>query len=355
MAHSRRGHSSDDCDIAPTYNAAFFDPSGARMRRRLFIGVLSGVVAGWPLAAHGQQEGKVPRIGYLSLAPGPSSRSEALRQGLRDLGYVENQNIAIDYRWAADNLDRLREAAAELVHLNVDVIVTGGPQATLVAKKTTATIPIVMAVDYDPVDAGFVGTLARPGGNITGLSAVNPELTGKRLQLLKETDPQVDHVAVFWNPEEPNAETFLKETQAAAPVIGVQLQSLEVRNQRDLQDAIETAKTAGANALIVLTDAITLYHRTELTDLAAKYHLPAIYTERLFVEAGGLMSYGANDRELHRHAALYVDKILKGAKPANLPVEQPTKFELVINLKTAKALGLTIPPSIMFRADDVIE
>jgi putative ABC transport system substrate-binding protein len=183
------------------------------VRRREFIGLLSGVVVGCPLAARGQQEGKVPRIGYLSLAPGPSPRSEALRQGLRELGYDENQNIAIEYRWAEDNLDRLREAAAELIRLKVDVIVTGGPQATLVAKKTTATIPIVMAVDYDPVDAGFVGTLARPGGNITGLSAVNPELSAKRLQLLKETDPQVVRVGVLWNPSEPNAETFLKETQ----------------------------------------------------------------------------------------------------------------------------------------------
>jgi putative ABC transport system substrate-binding protein len=239
--------------------------------------------------------------------------------------------------------------------LKVDVIVTGGPQATHVAKKTTATIPIVMAVDYDPVDAGFIGSLARPGGNITGLSAVNPELSGKRLQLLKETDPQVTRVAVLWNPSEPNAETFLKETQAAALVIGVQLQSLEVRAPRDIEDAVEIAKSAGANALTVLTDAITLYYRTELAELAAKHHLPAIYSERLFVEAGGLMSYGASDRELHRHAAVYVDKILKGAKPADLPVEQPTQFELVINLKTAKALGLTIPSSIMVRADEMIE
>jgi putative ABC transport system substrate-binding protein len=325
------------------------------MERRAFLGALAGGVLAAPLAAVGQQAGKVWRVGYLSLASGPSPRSEALRQGLHELGYVAGQNIAIEDRWAEGDLDRARGAAADLVRLNVEIIVTGGPQATGAAKEATTTIPIVMAVDYDPVGAGFIASLARPGGNITGLSALNPELSGKRLGLLKEIVPRLARIAVLWNPSEPNAETYWRETRLAARAMGVQPQSLEVRVPRDLQGAIQAARRGRANAVTVLTDPVTLYHRAQLADLAAKHRLPAIYSERLFVEAGGLMSYGANDREMHRRAALFVDKILKGAKPSELPVEQPTTYELVINLKTARALGLTIPPSLLQRADQVIE
>jgi ABC-type uncharacterized transport system substrate-binding protein len=321
------------------------------MDRRAFLGTLAGGM----LAAEAQQPGKVWRVGYLSLASGPSPRSEALRQGLRELGYVPGQSIAIEDRWADGDLERARAAAADLARLNVEVIVTGGPQATGAAKEATATIPIVMAVDYDPVGAGFIASLARPGGNITGLSALNPELSGKRLGLLKEIIPRLARVAVLWNPSEPNGETYWRETQRAARVMNVHPQSLEVRVPRDLEGAMQAARKGRANAFTVLTDPVTLYHRAQLAELAAKHRLPAIYSERLFVEAGGLMSYGANDREMHRRAALFVDKILKGAKPSELPVEQPTTYELVINLKTARALGLTIPPSLLQRADQVIE
>jgi putative ABC transport system substrate-binding protein len=323
--------------------------------RRAFIGTLTGGLLAAPVVAEAQQAGKVRRVGYLSLASGPSPRSEALRQGLRELGYVVGQNIAIEDRWADGDLKRARAAATDLVRLNVDAIVTGGPQATGAAKEATATIPIVMAVDYDPVGAGFIASLARPGGNITGLSALNPELSGKRLGLLREVVPRLARVAVLWNPSEPNAEKYWRETRLAARAMNVQPQSLEVRVPRDLDGAMQAARTGRANAFIVLTDPVTLYHRAELAELAAKHHLPAIYSERLFVEVGGLMSYGANDREMHRRAALFVDKILNGARPSDLPVEQPTSYELVINLKIANALGLTIPPSLLQRADQVIE
>jgi putative tryptophan/tyrosine transport system substrate-binding protein len=325
------------------------------MDRRAFISGITLAPLAAPLAVGAQQAGRVWRVGYLSLASGPSPRSEALRQGLRELGYVPGQNIAIEDRWADGDLERARAAAADLARLNVEVIVTGGPQATGAAKEATATIPIVMAVDYDPVGAGFVASLARPAGNITGLSALNPELSGKRLGLLKEIVPRLARVAVLWNPSEPNAETYWRETQRAARAMDVHPQSLEVRVPRDLEGAIQAARRGRANAFTVLTDPVTLYHRAQLAELAAKHRLPAIYSERLFVEAGGLMSYGANDREMHRRAALFVDKILKGAKPSELPVEQPTTYELVINLKTARALGLTIPPSLLQRADQVIE
>jgi putative ABC transport system substrate-binding protein len=320
------------------------------------LSLVLGACLSFPLiAAETQLESKVPRIGYLSLAPGPSPRSEALREGLRQLGYVENQNIAMEYRWADGNVDRLAEGATELVRSHVDVIVTGGPAATLAAKKASAAVPIVMAVDYDPVAVGFVGSLARPGGNITGLSVINPELSGKRLELLREFVPRIARVAVLWNPAEPNARTYLRETQVAASTMGMKVLPFEVKGPGDVETDLQAARKADSSALIVLTDFVTLYNRTALAELAAKYHLPAIYSERLFVEAGGLMSYGASDLESHHRAAVYVDKILRGAKPADLPVEQPTKFELVINVKAAKALGLTTPQSLLMRADEVIQ
>ena len=322
------------------------------MNRRAFIGSLTGGLLAAPLAAGAQPA--VARIGYLSLAPGPSTRSEALRQGFRELGYIEGQNLVVEYRWADGHLDRARQAAADLVRLGVDVIVTGGPQATLAAKTTTTTTPIVMAFDYDPVESGFVASLARPGGNITGLSGINPELSGKRLDLLKQAVPGLTRVAIVWNPAEPNA-AFLRETQAAGRGLSMQLQVLEVKAAPDLETALQAARRWHASGLIVLTDPVTLYHRKQLADLAKKYRLPAIYSERLFVESGGLISYGADDRKMHQRAAVFVDKILKGAKPGDLPIEQPTKYDLIINLKTAKALGLTIPPSLLQRADQVIE
>jgi ABC-type uncharacterized transport system substrate-binding protein len=308
-----------------------------------------------PLVAHAQAPGKVYRVGYLSMAPGPSPRSEALQQGLRDLGYVSGQNLVTEYGWADGQIDRARTAAADLVRSKVDVIVTGGPQATRVAREATTTIPVVMAVDYDPVGAGFVTSLAHPGGNITGLSAINPELSGKRLELLKSALPRLSRVAVLWNPAEPNADVYVRETRVAAQALGVRVQSLEIRSLPDLESALRSATRERADALAVLTDPVTLYHRAELASLASKHHLPAIYSDKLFVEAGGLMSYGANDRELHRRAAVFVDKILKGAKPGELPVEQPTTYELVINLKTAKALTLAISPALLRRADQLIE
>jgi len=324
---------------------------GMDRRRFLLTSLVGGLVM--PLAVGAQS--KVARIGYLSLAPGPSPRSEALRQGLHDLGYVVGTNLTIDYRWADGSLDRARQGAADLVRLKVDVIVTGGPQATLAVREATTTTPIVMAVDYDPVGAGFVASLARPGGNITGLSAINPELSGKRLDLLRQAFPRLSNVAVLWNPTEPNGQTFLGETRAAAKRLGVELQVLEIRAAPDLQATLQAAVKRHANGLTVLTDPVTLYHRRQVAELAVHYHLPAIYSEKLFVEAGGFLSYGANDREMHRRAAVFVTKVLSGTRPGELPVEQATTYELIINLKTAKALGLTIPPSLLLRADQVLE
>jgi ABC-type uncharacterized transport system substrate-binding protein len=299
-------------------------------RRRFLLTSLAGALAA-PLVAAAQPP-KVPRIAYLSLAPGPSARSEAFRQGLHEIGYDEGQNLLVEYRWADGNLDRARTAA-----------------------RATSTTPIVMALDYDPVGAGFVASLARPGGNITGLAAINPELSGKRLELLKRAVPNLSRVAVFWNPAEPNSEAFLKETQNAARALAARVQSLEVRAPKDLETAFAAAAKEHADAVTVLTDPVTQYHRIEVAALAAKHGLPTIYSERLFVESGGLMSYGASDRDLHRRSAVYVDKILRGAQPEALPVEQASRYDLVINMKTAKALGLTIPQSLLLQADQVIE
>jgi len=325
------------------------------MKRRTFVAGAVIVLAA-PLAADAQPaSGRIYRIAYLSMAPGPSPRSEAFQQALQDLGYVEGRNTTIEYRWADGQADRGRAAAQELARSGVDVIVTGGPQATRQARDATATIPIVMAFDYDPVAAGFVASLARPGGNVTGLSSNNPLLSGKRLQLLKEVVPQVTRIAILWNPDEPNSEAALRETQTAARALGIRAQPLAVRSPDDLEGLLLAAIREHASALTVPGDPVTLFHRAKLASLALKHRLPAIYNDKLLVEAGGLMSYGASDRELHRRAAAYVDKILKGAKPRDLPVEQPTKFEFVINLKTAKALGLTIRPAVLARADEVIQ
>jgi len=325
------------------------------------LGILSA-----PLAAEAEQAGKVHRIGFLS----PSSPSDperlaspfgerglaAFRQGLRDLGYVEGQNIAIEYRWAEGRFERLPDLAAELVRLKVDVIVSVVTQASLAAKNATRTIPIVMVAAGDPLGSGLVASLARPGGNVTGPSSMYAELAGKQLELLKETVPKVSRVAVLWNPANAVWQAqMLRATEVAARALGLQLQLLEARGPDELEGAFAAMTRERASALLVQVDVIFALHARRIADLAAKRHLPAMYGSREHVEAGGLMSYAPNIPDLFRRAATYVDKILKGAKPADLPVEQPTRFELVLNMKTAKALGITFPPTIMVRADQVIQ
>jgi putative ABC transport system substrate-binding protein len=311
-----------------------------------------------PLASEAQRPRTIPRIAYLAFRPGPCTDTptcEGVMQGLRELGYVEGQNIIIEYRWSAGNVDRLRENAAELVRLGVDVIVTGGPVATRAAKEMTRTIPIVMARDIDPVGDGFVASLGRPGGNITGVTTQSRDLSGKRLELLKDTVLGMARVAVFWNPTEVSAARQLRDTEEAARGLGLQVQTLEVRGLDDFEGAFAAARTGRADGLIVLVGPVTSEYRARLVELAAQSRLPTMYWQRAFTEAGGLMSYAASDPDIYRRGASYVDRILKGAKPADLPVEQPTKFALVLNLKTAKALGITIPASILFQADEVIE
>ena len=307
--------------------------------------------------AHAQQPTKVPRIGFLSTnsLSSVTARTESFRQGLRELGYVEEKNIVIEWRSAEGKLDRLPDLVAELVRLKVDVIVTGGPQVTRPAKKATAAIPIVMAFDSDPVGNGFVASLARPGGNITGLSALYPEISGKQLELLKEIVPRLSRVAVLGNSTEPGNAQALRETEAAARAFGVQLQYLDVLAPKDIETAFRAASKGRAHAVLVLTSPVVNSQRTQVVDLAVKNRLPAIYDRREYVEDGGLMRYGVSQTDLDRRAATYVDKILKGAKPADLPVEQPTKFEFIINLKAAKQIGLTIPPNVLARADKVIK
>jgi putative ABC transport system substrate-binding protein len=311
------------------------------MNRRGFM-ALAGSFA-WSPIAGAQPKSTLPRIAYLSLGPGPTPRVDGLRQGLHELGYAENVNIIIEYRWSDGHLDKAKEQADELAASKVAVIVTGGPTATLIARKATTTVPIVMANDHNAIGSGFVSTLARPGSNVTGISSFGTELSSKRLQLLRETVREITNVATLWNPAEPSAEIYVQATREAASALGIQFQSLQIDASSDLESILRTAMTRGANGLIVLTDYVSLYHRFELADLAARYRLPTIYSERLYAEAGGLMSYGPDDHEMHRLSARYVDKILKGAKPADLPVERPTRFTLVINMKTANALGLTIP------------
>jgi putative ABC transport system substrate-binding protein len=314
-----------------------------------------------PLGAEAQQAAKIARIGYLSpnLATSPHLR-EAFRQGLRDLGYVEGRNLVIEYRDAEGKVERLPALAAELVALKVDVIVTEGGNTVgpLAAKQATRTIPIVFASAGDPVTSGLVTSLARPGGNVTGLSSLSAELVGKRLELLTQAVPGVGQVAVLWLPGalgERTEKEMLTEAEVAAQGLGVRLQFVEARGPADFDRAFSDMTRARAGALTVLPSNMFRREHRRLVDLAAKNRLPAVYFSREFVDAGGLMAYGANYDDLSRRAATYVDKILKGAKPADLPVEQSTKFELVINLKTAKALGMTIPQSVLGRADEVIQ
>jgi putative ABC transport system substrate-binding protein len=308
--------------------------------------------------AHAQQPTKVHRIGYL----GPGAKSvlpsalDAFRQELRRLGYVEGQNLTIEYRWAGGRDDRLPGLAAELVRLKVDaIVVEGHTPAIQAAKKVTETIPIVMGVSGDPVRTGLVASLARPGGNVTGLSIQTPELAPKRLELLKEAFPRLARLAVLWNVANPVKVLDWQETQAAAKALGLGLQSLEVRAPADFARVFDTAAKDRADALIVFADGLTNAHLRQILEFAATTRLPAMYPFREYVDAGGLLSYAPSYTDLFRRAAVYVDKILKGTKPADLPIESATTFEFAVNMKTAKALGLTIPPSLLMRADQVIE
>jgi putative ABC transport system substrate-binding protein len=329
------------------------------MNRRTFLSALSGSLLSAPLAAEAQPAGKVPRVGFLAASSASDAANarwiEAFRQGLRDLGYVEGRNIVIEYRYAGEKYERLPALAAELVRLKVDVIVSHGTPGPLAAKHATSVIPIVMTSAGDPVASGLVSSLARPGGNVTGMSLMVPELGGKRLHLLKEIIPGLSRVAVLWNATNPYNSLVVREMEATATTLGVQLQSLVVRGPDDFEGALAAAATGRAAALTAVEDPLTNTKRIQIVDFAAKSRLPAIYGIKEFVDAGGLMSYGVHFADSYRRAAAYVDKILKSAKPADLPVQQPTKFEFAINLKTAKALGLTIPPSLLQRADQVIE
>ena len=309
------------------------------------------------ITAEAQQTKKIPLIGYLSATSlsAIAGRTEAFRQGLRELGFVEGKNIVIEWRSSGDKADRLPGLAAELVRLKVDIIVSGGPTATRSAKEATSTIPIVMAFDNDPVGSGFVASLARPGGNITGLSTLAPEISGKQLELLKEIVPRLSRVGVLGTSTNPGNAQVLKEMGLAAGAYGVQLQYLDVRDPKDIETAFRAASKGRADAVVALASAFLISQQAQIAELAIKSRLPAMYERREYVEVGGLMAYGVSINDLDRRAATYVDKILKGTKPADLPVEQPIKFEFIINLKAAKRIGLTIPPNVLARADKVIK
>ncbi|HEY6703948.1 MAG TPA: ABC transporter substrate-binding protein [Xanthobacteraceae bacterium] len=336
------------------------------MRRREFVGLLGGTLAAWPLAApaalaseaSGQRgDSKVPRIGVL--LPGTAAsfalRTKAFLDGLRELGYIEGQTIAIEWRWGQDRVEGFAELAADLVGRNVDVLVTGGTPAAKALKSATGTIPIVMAIIGDPVAAGLVDSLARPGGNATGFSIVAPDLSGKRLELLKEIVPGISRVAVMLNAGNPQSQFELREMQAAAQAMGLHLHPVQISSQDALEEAFAAMSRASAHALICLTDPMFFSQRRQIVELAGRSRLPAMYFFQGFAEEGGLVSYGPSDTDLYRRSATYVDRILHGAKPSELPVEQPTKFDLVINLNAAKALGLDISPMLLARADKVIE
>jgi ABC-type uncharacterized transport system substrate-binding protein len=328
------------------------------MNRRAFVTGLGAVLAA-PLAGEAQPPNTSFRVGFLSplSSSGPQSATilGTLRQALRDLGYVEGQNLAIEVRWAEGKYDRLLGLATELVRLKVDVIVTYTAPAIQAVKQATRTIPIVMGGVIDPVTPGFVASLARPGGNITGLSIMAPEVVGKQLEILKEVVPRVTRVALLGNPANPGHAPQLERAHEAARSLKIELRLLEARKPSDIDSVFTAMARERAGGIIVLVDAMLETQETRIIELAARQKLPSVYGLKHFVEAGGLIFYGASGTDSFRHAAVYVDKILRGAKPADLPVEQPTKFELVINLKTAKALGLTIPPPLLLRADQVLE
>jgi len=324
------------------------------MKRKIFVSLLATLMLSSVYPARAQRPTKVPRIGFLTTAAGDPS-AEAFRQGLRELGYVEGKNILIEYRYAEGGSQPLSELAEELVRLNVDVIITASTEPSLAAQRATRTTPIVMGGGGDPVAAGLVASLARPGGNITGVTTISVDLSGKRLELLKEVTPKISPIAVLWIPTARGNKLQMKETEAAAHSLGLHLQPAGVEGPNDFESAFSAINRVGASSLIILNSPMFASHRARIADLAAKSRLPAIYPTSGYVHEGGLMSYGPNVGDLYRRAATYVDKILKGAKAADLPVETPKKFELVINLKTAKQIGLTIPESVLYRVDRVIK
>jgi putative ABC transport system substrate-binding protein len=326
------------------------------MRRRQFIGAL-GIAATLAIAASAQQRAKPYIVAFLTAGASAAGTPAlpAFVEAFRQLGWVEGRNIIFEYRYAENRVDRLPDLAAELARLKVDVIVAAGTLAPLAAKRATTTIPIVMTSAGDPLGSGLVASLARPGGNVTGLSLMVPDLAGKRLEMLKDLLPRMTRVAVLWDAANPYPAQVFKETQAAARILGLEVQSLEVRGPDDFDGVFAALRTKNPDALVTVEDPLTVAHRKQIADFAAENRLPAIHGLREFVEAGGLIAYGASISDLYRRAAAYVDKILRGTSPADLPVEQPTKFELVINMKTAETLGLPVPPSILARADEVIE
>jgi putative tryptophan/tyrosine transport system substrate-binding protein len=321
----------------------------------LLFALCSMLLAPW-LSAQAQQPKKASHIGYLANAATIGPREEAFRQGLRDLGYVEGQNIVIEWRFSKGKLDRLPDLAAELVRLNMDCIVAYGVNPTRAAKQATSTIPIVMGnAEDDPVRHGLVASLARPGGNVTGFTNIGSDLAGKRLELLKETVPKASRVAIFWDPKGQGGAGHARETKIAAPALGVELQPVEVRAPEDLENAFQAAVKRRAEALIVVHAGLMQTQRARIVNLAVKTRLPVMYSDSQFAVAGGLMSYSDDDLDRSRRAASYVDRILKGTKPADLPVQQPAKFEFIINLKAAKQIGLTIPQWTLTKADKVIK
>ncbi|MDP1839271.1 MAG: ABC transporter substrate-binding protein [Reyranella sp.] len=327
------------------------------MRRRNLVIMLGGAATAWPVAAHAQQPKKLPRLCFLTFDPGTlqSTRFGAFFEGLRDLGYVQGQSILIDYLTADGQAERYSTLAAECVRLGADVIVTSTTPATLIAKSATQTIPIVMVGLGDPVGTGLVDSLARPGGNVTGLSLMFPSLAVKRLELLREFVPQISRVLVLTHLSDPVAASSVKALEEAAPALGIKLQIQDIRTPDDLPAAFEAGVKERAEGVINTGESIFAVNRTRLAELAARHRLPGVYHLRVIAEAGGLMSYQPVSAVQHRRAATYVDKLLRGAKPADLPIEQPTQFEFIVNLKSAKALGLIVPPALLARADEVIE
>jgi putative ABC transport system substrate-binding protein len=327
------------------------------MRRRQFITLLGGAAATWPLAARAQQPAKIPRIGFLgnSTATMEANLIGPLRDGLRELGYEEGRNVIIEFRWADGKYDQFPALVAELLAAKVDVIITAGTPATLAIKKATSTVPLVFIAVGDPVGTGVVPNLGRPGGNITGLSSIAPDLEGKRLELLREVVPKLSHVAFFLNPANAFHTASMRQARVAAQSLGIKLQPMEVNKSEQLDGAFASIVKEKPDALLILADRVFLHNRKRMMEFAIQQRLPSVNAYRELVEAGGLISYGPSYEDMHRRAAVYVDKILKGTKPADLPIEQPTKFTLLINLKTAKTLGLTVPPTLVARADELIE
>ncbi|HEY7577857.1 MAG TPA: ABC transporter substrate-binding protein [Acetobacteraceae bacterium] len=327
------------------------------MRRRKFVALLGGMVAAWPFAARAQHWGKIPRVGFMgnSTAALEANLIGPFREGLREHGYEEGRNVEIVFRWAEGRYERFPALIAELIAANVDVIVTAGTPAALAVKKATSTVPVVMAAVGDPVGTGIVSSLARPGGNITGLSGTAPDLEGKRLELLREVVPNLSQVAFFLNPANALHDISLRQARAAANALHIKLLPQEVRRSEDLDGAFASIVKERPGGLLILADRVFLHDRERIMKFATERRLPSVNAYRELVEAGGLMSYGPSYEDMHRRAADYVDKILKGAKPGDLPIEQPTKFDLLINAKAAKALAIALPPTVLARADEVIE